>query len=476
MNTKLKQRRKFIKLASGLMVTPFASLVGGAASAQAGTSPLRLLTVIESYGLPDGRGRGDIWINSTAGDYALNPDQLGTTLAPFRAYTDNMLVCTGNNMVSLSETGNSRIHDFMATHTLTGSSRTSGNSASAKGDHASLDFHIGQYLNSQVGLNLGRPFSHLFFTNYSSPNDTTFCYDASGNQIRSLAGPLNQATAVFGNSGSGNAAGIQLQNDMQLSIFELVQSQVQSLRGQLNNASDSTVIDAYQSSVNDLAAQIEARNEDVSGQCEIPGNIPDNLGVRGQSTESTPLIFRNIQQAFACDLTSSLTYAIGGETINQLNHRDLYDEEAHADFDGVLGLLRSNQHQMSHNTTDIADKAHEIVRIHQAEEVAALLDTLSTTPDVDGNTLLDNTVVFFTSAMATNTHSDDNYCQLIIAGKNTNLRGGFHYDLTDFSNNQLLTTIAQGMGLSDDRFGGINRNGNFLNSIPNGPISKMLLS
>jgi len=134
---------------------------------------------------------------------------------------------------------------------------------------------------------------------------------------------------------------------MQLSIFELVQSQVQSLRGQLNNASDSTVIDAYQSSVNDLAAQIEARNEDVSGQCEIPGNIPDNLGVRGQSTESTPLIFRNIQQAFACDLTSSLTYAIGGETINQLNHRDLYDEEAHADFDGVLGLLRSNQHQMS---------------------------------------------------------------------------------------------------------------------------------
>ena len=90
--------------------------------------------------------------------------------------------------------------------------------------------------------------------------------------------------------------------------------------------------------------------------------------------------------------------------------------------------------------------------------------------------MLDNTVVFVTSAMSSNTHSDDDYCQLLIAGKNTNLKGGYHYDLSGHSHNELLTTIAQGMGMPDDRFGGHNRNGVYVNNLSNGPISRMLIS
>lgn len=469
MNTKLNQRRQFIKLASGLMVTPFASLTGGIASAQARTAPLRLLTIVESYGVPRAP-RKDIWIDSTAGDYALTGDELGTILAPLRAYKDNMLVCTGNKMESVKTLGTSRTHHHMATHTLCGSSHTSGANASAKTEHASLDFYIGDYLNNEHGQSLGRAFQHLYFSTNSQAQDTTYCYDASGNQIRSLAGPIQQANAIFTDDAS--VAGLQFENDTQQSIFSLVQRQVQSLRGQLNGLNANAVMDAYQSSIDDLAAQIQLRSENV---CGLPGNFGSYPTDLKQSTVSTPFIFNNIKQAFACDLASSITFVIGGEKINQLKHADLYDAEEHADSE-VQSLLKKVQHSMSHQVSEAADKAHEVVRIHQSAELAKILDDMSVTPDVDGNTLLDNTVVFVTSAMSSNTHSDDDYCQLLIAGKNTNLKGGYHYDLSGHSHNELLTTIAQGMGMPDDRFGGHNRNGVYVNNLSNGPISRMLIS
>lgn len=465
MNTRLKQRRQFIKLASGLLVTPFASLVGGAAVAQSAKPPLRMLTIIDSYGLPVAT-RNEIWVKSTAGDYPLADDSLGTILSPLQAYRDNMLIASGINLDSLG--GESRIHDNMTRHTLTGSRKISGSGASAKILHASLDVHAGEYLNNSFG-SATRAFPHLFFTNVSSSEKTTFCYDNEGNQIRSIAGAKNQAETIFTDNTSIDE--LQFQNQTQQSVFELVREQVQSLRGQLTNANAEMVMDAYQSSVDELAAQLHVSSTNV---CGVPGDInsiPETSG--GQSTDSSPFIFRNIQQAFACDLTSSLTYHFGGETINQLKHVDLYNEAEHSDTE-LRSRLTSNMHALSHQVSDVADKAHEVIRIHQSELIANLLDEMSVMPDTDGNTVLDNTVVFWTSAMSSNTHKGENYPYLLIAGKNTNLRGGFHYDCTGSTNNDLLTTIAQGLGLPDDRFGGHGTNGEYVDSLNNGPISRML--
>ncbi len=468
MHTQRMKRRQFIKLASGLLAAPFASLTGGVAAAQANISPLRLLTLVESYGIPTSTRR-DIWVSSTTGDYPLSGNELGTILTPLAAYKDNLLVCTGNNMDSLSTTGNSRTHHHMAMHTLAASAAIQGANANAKIKHESIDYRIAQYLNNERGL--GRVFPHLFFTNVSQPNDTTFCYNESGDQIRSMANPINQANAIF--STDASIVNAQFQNDTQQSIFSLVHDQVVALRGQLNSASSSEVIDAYQYSVNDLADQIQRGSEKV---CGYPSNFSGYPTTSlAQSTVSTPAIFQNIKQAFACDLTSSLTYAIGGEKINQLKHGSLYSASEHNDAT-VNSLLSKNQHAMSHQVSEAADKSHEVVKVHHMEELASLLDELSVTPDSDGNSLLDNTVVFATSAMANNTHSKNDYCQLIVAGKNTNFRGGYHYDLSGHTNNDLLTTLAQGMGLPDDSFGGHNKSGNYIASLNNGPITKMLLS
>lgn len=465
MNSKLRDRRQFIKLASGLLVTPFASLTGGSAIAQNVGSPLRMLTIIDSYGLP-AQTRDDIWVRSPIGDYPLLNTDLGTTLAPLQAYRDNMLVVSGINMDSLG--GDSRIHQHMTRHTLTGSQKLATSPAgepAAKIPHASLDVHVGEHLNNNVGL--GRAFPHLFFTNISQSGKQTFCYDLEGNQIRSIAGSRNQAETIFANN--TDLSEIQFQNLTQQTVFELVQERILALRGQLTNANASMVMDAYESSVDELAAQLHVSSNNV---CGAPVALDSYPTTDKQSTVSTPYIFKNIQQAFACDLTSSLTYHIGGEQINQLKHRDLFNPDIHPE--GVGSQLSNNMHAVSHAVSDNANMTHELIRIHQAELVAELLDAMSIMPDVDGSSVLDNTVMFWTCAMANNTHSKTGYPYLLIAGKNTNLQGGFHYDCTGNTNNDLLTTIAQGLNLPDERFGGFHASGEDRDALHNGAISRML--
>lgn len=468
MNTKLKNRRQFIKLASGLLATPFVSLAAGNAYSADAKPPLRLLTIVDSYGLPIAT-RNEAWINSTAGDYALTGDELGTTLAPLQAYKENMLIVSGINLDSLIQTRDGPHHDEMNSQVLCGSRRVDGTSrVTAKTLHSSLDVHVGQYLNDDYGL--ARAYPHLFFTDSSSNGRATTCYDASGNQIRAIAGAKKQATSIF--TSGVDVANLQYQNKRQQGIFDLVQQEVQALRGQLINANASTVMDAYQSSVDDLAAQLESSSSNV---CGVPGGdvnaLPGAMG--GPAINSSPYIFKNISQAFACDLTSSLTYAIGSEIVNNFTHGFLYNEAEHADAE-LQTRLNINLHNISHATDDVTNKAHELIRIHQAELLADLLDDMSNKIDVDGNKVLDNTVIFWTPVMSHNTHKYTDYPYLVIAGKNTNLKGGFHYDCTGSTNNDLLTTVAQGVGLPDDNFGGYNKDGLLLDTLNNGPISKLL--
>ena len=461
-----RQRRNFIKLASGLLVTPFASLTGASAFAQSGASPLRMLTIIDSYGLPK-QTRDQIWVRSPVGDYPLNTNDLGTTLAPLQAYKDNMLVVSGINMDSLG--GESRIHQHMTRQTLTGSQRldsSAGNGEpAAKVPHASIDVRVGDHLNNTLGL--GRAFPHLFFTNVSQAGKQTFCHDLEGNQIRSIAGSRSQAEAIF--SSSTNLQDIQFENLTQQTVFDLVQERILALRGQLTNANASMVMDAYESSVDELAAQLQLSSNSV---CGAPAPLDAYPTDEKQSTTGTPYIFKNIQQAFACDLTSSLTYHIGGEQINQLKHSDLFNPDIHPE--GVGDRLANNMHAVSHGVNDLADETHELIRIHQAELLAETLDAMSIMPDTDGSTVLDNSVIFWTCAMASNTHSRTEYPYLLIAGKNTNLRGGFHYDCSGSTNNDLLTTVAQGLNLPDDRFGGYHSSGSDRQELNNGPITRML--
>ncbi len=462
-----QNRRKFLKAASGLLAAPFLSFRAPRARA-AGAPPLRLMTIMDSYGVPT-TNRGETWIDSAVGDYALTNDSLGTILAPLSSYRDNMLVISGLRLDSAIVMNDAATHDRITGQTLTGSRLVDSVTGSAGTQHhASVDVHIGKYLSDDYGLTFPRIYSHLFLSDYSEASKTTFCFNEQGSQIRSISGVGNIVGTLFGSSEDANA--VLLDTRAQQLALDLVHERLQSVRGELVNANAATVMDAYESSVDELATELELR---ANLQCTPPDitGAPDN-GARNAS--STPFIFASIYQAFACDLASSITYAIGGETINQLKYQFLYDQEAHND-ESLLDLLKKNFHAASHRNDPAADKAHELVRTYQAGLLAELLDKMSTTPDIDGSsTMLDNTVIFVTSAMSNNTHKRGDYCHLLLAGSNTNLRGGFHYDCSGSTNNDLLTTIAGGLTLPDTSFGGYDASGTRLEQLNHGPITKML--
>jgi len=466
-------RRNFIKLASSMAISPLLTLPSSKVFA-ADKPNLRCLICIDTYGLPDDK-REEYFIRSMSGDYALQAEDLGSTLQPLAAYVNNMLIPSNISVHSRSVTSDSATHHYLSTHTLTGSSaliETREAQSNIAIQHASVDVRIGQYLHNDYGLASSRTYDHLFFTDYSERNATTFCYNENGIQKRSIAGAQTVRDSLFSKD-SNESADQSLNtvtNSSHLNAFSLVKERLNKLSGNIANTNTSEVVTAYKESMESISREWNLKS---SSTITMPDELLDVQNNQGEGDITN--MFKNIYHAFKFDLVSCVTYAFGGENINQQRHSFLYNEEEHDDPE-LQTLLKKNLHASSHRTDDVADKVHEVVRTYQAQELATLLDRLSETEDTDGNMILDNTVVFFTSQMSNNTHKTDLYPYFIIAGKNTNLQGGFHYDCQGNSNNDLLTTLAQGLTLPDNSFGGHNRYGDYQSSLNNGPIKKMLKS
>jgi len=456
-------RRQFLKLASGLMAAPLGSLSSFAQAQTTAQSPLRFLTIIDHFGVPIDT-RNETWISSTANDYALTDDHLGTILQPLKAYRDNMLIVSGMNLDSSIETRSVATHPVFTAHTLGASASINKSTAAAKIPHASVDVTIGNYLNDNAEN--GRVHPHLYFTDYAARNDPTYCYDTSGILIRSYAGAKSAVDNLLGLNTADSL--IQARVLAQQDILSKISTRVQTLKSEFSGATYQEKLEAYDASVNDLATQLELQKNQ---SCAVPTDFQTlSSGGRNIPESERGDVLKVIGQLFSCDMVSSATYAFGGELHNQHNH-GFIDSRGDAD---VATLLKKNLHAASHRTDDASNKVHEYVRIHQSELIADLMETLSTTVDIDGNMLIDNTVIYIPSCMARNTHSKFDYATAIIAGKNTNLKGGYHYDCSDSTNNDLLVTLAQGVNVPITDHGGYNANGNRVNSLNNGPISKLL--
>lgn len=465
----LNSRRNFLKLASGAVLSPLLTLPSSKVFA-ADKPNLRCLICIDTYGLP-GDKRAEQFIRSMSGDYALQAEDLGTTLQPLAAYVENMLIPSNISLDSRSETRDAATHHYLAVHTLTGSSalaETRDVQSNIAIQHASIDVRIGQYLHNEYGLPSSRIYDHLFFTDYSERGAATFCYTENGIQKRSIAGAQTVRDSLFSSENGTDQNLNTVINSAHTNAFSLVKERLNLLSSNLANTNTDEVINAYQDSMQSISQEWQLKNQNTF---TLPDELIDVQNYQGEGDITN--MFKNIYHAFRYDLVSCVTYAFGGEKINQQKHGYLYDEEQHNDSE-LQTLLKRNLHAASHRTDDLADKVHELVRTYQSQELATLLDRLSETEDTDGNMILDNTVVFFTSQMSDNTHKTSLYPYFIIAGKNTNLQGGFHYDCSGSTNNDLLTTLAQGLTLPDDSFGGHDRNGDYQSSLNNGPISKML--
>ncbi len=85
-----------------------------------------------------------------------------------------------------------------------------------------------------------------------------------------------------------------------------------------------------------------------------------------------------------------------------------------------------------------------------AEQVAYLLDQLAESVEVDGSSLLDNSLVLWGNEIGVgNTHTYKDIPWLIAAGSATGLDTGRFLKSADRPHNDLLVSVCNAMGLAD---------------------------
>lgn len=453
-------RRTILKAAAAGLALPWLSTVNHVrAQANSGQSPKRVLIFVDLYGRWGERTSSPLtatpWITDESSDYALSTENLGWILKPLENHIQNLAVVSGVSMRSRDLLGGGVSHAQINTYTLT-SSRVSG---AIRGTntcaHPSIHNVIGNGLNEVAN-------AKSIYNSLTLGTAGAYHYDDNGQQASSLSNPASIYTSAFGTT---DLSGVTAQQ----AVIAQVQNQISQIAPQLVQANASTVMDAYRSSIDSIAAELELRNG-----LSCSNKAPDDVLNSGAGEAGNTQMFDAVYDIFACGLTPSVAFGYtntGARGHSFLANSTLIDTTAATN-------LNDNYHRLSHRANDSAAISQGLAMSNQIAHIARLADRLQATPELDGTgaTMMDNTVIFYHQHMASPVHKTTvPYYHFMLAGQNTNVQRGWHFDCSQHSDNELWVTLAQAVGLPMTEFGGYQGDTYRGASLNTGPISKMLI-
>jgi len=452
-------RREILRLASTGLALPWLSNIGRAQQSDR-SSPKRVFIFIDPYGRFGEQTTSPVtddapWITDESKDYALNPQNLGWMLKPLEKHIHNLSVFSGIYMRSRVRLGGGISHAQVNSYALTGS-RVSGNirSNATVCAHPSLNNYIGDELNAAA-------LTKSIYNSLSMGNVGQYNYGSDGLRAGAFGNPEAIYNTAFGVS---DTRGLTAQQ----AVVKQVQQQISQIAPQLVQANAATVIDAYRSSVDAIATELELRGV---GSCE--DRTPDNVRDSGAGQQGIAQMFNAIYDLFSCGLTPSILLGHSHTgSHGWLQNTDIVDST------GNSFVSRRNHHNLSHQNNEDAGAAQGLVMRGQIAEMSRLADRLSETPELDGSgdTMMDNTVMFYHQSMCRNTHGTRTpYYHFFLAGANTNVNRGMHFDCSEYSDNELFTTLAQSVGIPATQFGGFNAMQYRGETLNRGPISQALV-
>jgi hypothetical protein len=219
------------------------------------------------------------------------------------------------------------------------------------------------------------------------------------------------------------------------SIIDFVRDDATVLKTQLGSA-DLRKLDEYFTSVRDLEKQVEAI--EVEGPSCDPGTAPgDNEDPRVKTKAMMDLIVL----AFQCDLTRVATFMLANARSNKVY--------------GFLGLSGGHHTYSHHQKVQSNYDALATIDRWEISEYAYLLQRMKGIQEGDGKTLLDNSMVYFSSEVADgNMHEHKNLPILLAGGGAGALTPGRH---VRYNNNPPLANLyiylMQAMGVDVTTFG-----------------------
>lgn len=206
----------------------------------------------------------------------------------------------------------------------------------------------------------------------------------------------------------------------------------------------------------DLVRDLEARLTGMSSfDCSIPSaeEFETMRTYEADFERMTALI----QVAFGCDLTRVISISMG--------------EIPAADF-GWSGYMSGNVHfDFAHRIYEDPSAMQAMIDygIFHSRQIAALVDALASTPDVDGRSVMDNTLIVWGNELGDGWHSYHQWCPVLIGGDWYFEPGMYHHWPTGQSpvemltstgmqrsgipHHHLLVSVARAMGLDVDSIG-----------------------
>ena len=416
----------------GALATPAARLVDGAAAKAA---PVRMAFLY----VPNGIIPSGWWPDADAGaDFPLSP-----TLQPLAKVKQNLTVISGLEDLSANAGA-----DGGGDHARAGGTFLTGvriKKTSGSDIHAGVS--IDQVLAQQIGDQTRFPSLELSCdairkagdcdSGYSCAYEYNLAWKSPNQPVTPETNPRLAFERLFGaGSPSERAASLKRRQLEQHSILDFVMEDTSSLQKKLSGR-DQQKLDQYLSSVRELETRIERaeRMPVANPQVETPSGIPPEFA------EHIQLMYETLLLAFQTDSTRIATLLIAAEGSNRT-------------FSEIN--ISQGHHSLSHhrNDPDTVEKVKQI-DLWYAQQLGKFLEKMDATQDVDGNSLLHNSMIVYGSGNADgNRHTHTNLPILLAGAGGGTIQTGRYVKVSPAPLTNLFLSMADRMGAKGlDRHG-----------------------
>jgi hypothetical protein len=442
-------RRRFLRGVGACMALPaFESLVrpgvaaaaetasiGAGASVASGASPMRMAFIY----FPNGAIPASWWPTGAGKDF-----QFGPTLKPLEGVKQHLQVLGGLDQLNATPG-----HDGGGDHARASGTFLTGVRVKKT---AGADIHCGVSIDQVVAKQIGHltRFPSLELTcdavrksgNCDSGYSCAYQYNLSWQSPTTPVSPEPNPRLVFERLFGEGAPGqrrksLELRRQQQRSILDFVMDDADTLDNQLGNR-DRQKLDEYLTSVR----EIEKRLADAEQFGQTPDPAMDTpAGIPLKFKDHIQLMFGMMLLAFQTDSTRIATFILANEGSNRA-----FPE---------IGIPEGH-HYLSHhrNEKPLMDKVAQI-DLFYAEQLAEFLGKLEQTKDVDGRSMLHNSMIVYGSGNADgNRHTHNNLPILLAGAGGGSLTPGRFTNFSSAPMSNLYLSMADRFGVQGlQRFG-----------------------
>lgn len=378
----------------------------------------------------------DYW-QMDAGPGGALPASLPALLAPLQKHRAKINVIADLRMVTRDVDPHKGGHTGIG-HTLTGRINSPFPNATAEGHYWAGGISLDQYLADQLGveaLTLG------VMTGKSTSGSARISSRGKDQPVHPIEDPKKAFDKLFAsfNLEPGDAEKLRLQKK---SVLDVVAKDIQRLKLKLPTE-DRAKIDVHLEHIHSIEQQL---NQSAGASCN-PAALDYPAGYDPSQNAFFPKTARLqmdiLAEALACGLTHVGSVQLGSS--GSSNITPLWPDE---------GLkVGTNYHELAHewSPTNLFEQRLAVEKFHFGL-FAYLLDKLDSIPEGTG-TVLDNSLVLYAKPIGTQKHGPYPLLYLLAGGAGGALQTGRYLSFDKRPHNDLLTSIANLMGIDDEKFG-----------------------